>query len=519
MSRDVLKYPIGIQTFSKIIEEGYCYIDKTALIYKLVKSGKYYFLSRPRRFGKSLLLSTIEAYFEGRKELFKGLAMEKLEREWESYPVMYLSLAGYRTSDKNLKALLDNRLFEFEERFGVVKRTDDIAERFRNVIRAASESSGKKVVILIDEYDAPLVAHLDDDVNKDEVRDLLKSVYSNLKDMDRHINFAMLTGVSRFSRMTIFSGLNNLKDISLLPEWNEICGITESELKENFQTGITKLAERMNTDFKGALSLLKENYDGYHFTEDSADIYNPFSLLNALDDSKIAPYWFQTATPTFLIKYLGRFNEPLSEIFTENVSGAALTDIETYRVTPVALLFQTGYLTIKDYDRRRNSYLLGIPNKEVEVGLFSELLATNIQTEKYRLDKRLWDIRDAFEAGNPDLALEIIRSLFKGIPGTVTANHPEIFFENNLYLLFRLIGIDARAEWWTSDGRIDILLKTSAFIYVMKLKLDRSAEEALHQIDTKEYALPWKYDGRKVFKIGINFLSSSRNIDTWKINC
>lgn len=517
MSDYSVKYPIGVQTFSKLIEEDYLYIDKTALIYRLISKGNYYFLSRPRRFGKSLLLSTIAAYFEGRKDLFRGLAIEKLEQSWISYPVIMLSLAGYRPTDRNLTAMLDNRFHEFESRYGIVRNTEDPAERFRNIIRGAYEATGSKVVILIDEYDAPMVAHLDNDANREEVRDLLKSIYSNLKDMDMYIKFAMLTGVSRFSRMTIFSGLNNLKDISLLPEWSAICGITESELRNNCRDGISRLAARQHIDYEGALALLKANYDGYHFTEESPDIYNPYSLLNALNDSRIAPYWFQTATPTFLVKYITRQTQSLPRLFREDVPEMMLADIEAYKTTPLALLFQTGYLTIKDYNPRRRSFLLGIPNKEVEESLFMELLSFNMNMEKYSLDKRLWDIRDAFQSGNPNLGLDIIRSFFKGIPGNITANHTEIFFENNLYLLFRLIGIDARAEWWTSDGRIDMLLELPDFVYVMELKLDKSPEEALAQIDSKEYALPWKDDGRKVFKIGINFLSSSRNIDSWII--
>lgn len=518
MRNNTVKYPIGIQSFPRIRKEGYVYIDKTALIYKLVSTGSYYFLSRPRRFGKSLLMSTLEAYFEGRKELFEGLAIAGLEEKWEQYPVIMLSLAGYRGSDNNLEALLDNRWAELEEKYGRLGDTQDLSERFRNIIRAAFEKTGKQVVVLIDEYDAPIVDHLGEDEDKvEQIRDFLKSVYVHLKDMDGYLRFVMLTGVSRFSKMTIFSGINHLRDISLLPEWSEICGITEKELKENFQEGIKALADAQESDYDGALQLLKEHYDGYRFTARSVDIYNPYNLMNALADSDCSAYWFRTATPTFLIKQLRKDNRRWTEILSQRVSESALTEIETYRTSPVSLLFQAGYLTIKDYDRRRRQYLLKIPNKEVETGLFTELLAYNKDIEKSEVDNQLWDIRDSLEEGNPDRALDIIRSFFAGIPGNVTAKHPEIFYENNLYMLFRLIGIDARAEWWTSDGRIDMLLQFPDFVYVMELKLDKSAEEAMAQIDAKDYALPWKYDGRQIIKIGINFSTSSRNIDSWLI--
>ncbi|MDE6010243.1 MAG: ATP-binding protein, partial [Muribaculaceae bacterium] len=383
---------------------------------------------------------------------------------------------------------------------------------------SAYEKTGKRVVVLVDEYDAPLVAHLEDDSHREQIRDLLKSVYVNLKDMDQYIRFAMLTGVSRFGKLTVFSGLNNLNDISLVPEWSEICGITGEELKADFREGISALAEAQETDYEGALDLLKENYDGYHFTAGSSDIYNPFSLLLALNNSNIDSYWFRSGTPTFLVKYLSRSDMALPDIFSEKVPEFALSEIESYRTSPATLLFQTGYLTIKDYDRRRRRYRLGIPNKEVESGLFTELLSCNTDLDKVQLSNRMWGIRDAFEDGDPDKGLDMMRSFFAGIPATVTRNRTELFFENNLYMLFRLVGIDARAEWWTSDGRIDMVLEMPGYVYVMALKLDRTPEEALAQIDTKEYGLPWKYDGRKLYKIGINFDSSRRNIDRWLID-
>ncbi|MDE6010932.1 MAG: AAA family ATPase [Muribaculaceae bacterium] len=446
MEKQPAKYPIGIQTFAKIREDGYIYVDKTALIYKLVEKGQYYFLSRPRRFGKSLLLSTIKAYFEGHKELFKGLAIENMEKDWKAHPVLTLSLAAYNPSAGDIEELLDAAISEFELKYGKRFETKLLSARFGNLIKSAYEQTGNKVVILIDEYDAPLVAHLDS-AKHEAIRDLLKSVYSNLKDMDAYIRFALITGVSRFSSMTIFSGINNLKDISLLPEWSEICGITETELRENFRDGIDTLAEIQQTDREGALALLKIRYDGYHFTAHSADIYNPFSLLNALNDSQLGAYWFRTGTPTFLVKQLSRLHEPLADIFNKKVPESTLSDIEGYHMSPVGLLFQTGYLTIKEADPRRRSYRLGIPNQEVEEGLLTDLLSNILQITKPQLDERLWIIREALENGDPEKALEAIRSFLSTIPGNVTAGKQELFFENNLFMLFRLIGIDTRAEW------------------------------------------------------------------------
>lgn len=513
----MVRYPIGIQSFSEIREGEYVYVDKTRLIYQLVNSGKYYFLSRPRRFGKSLLLSTLKAYFTGRQALFTGLAIDEYEKEWKKYPIIDLSLAAYNPSSQNLNEMLDASLNEFERLYHCDIDINDPSRRLTNIIRAAKEMTGENVVILIDEYDAPIVAHIDDNESQEANKNLLKSVYANLKDMDEYIRFAMLTGVSRFSKMTIFSGLNNLNDISFDSAYSEICGITDAELTSCFQQGVMTLADKITIEYDKALTLLKDNYDGYHFTEDSADIYNPFSLLNALAKSKISPYWFQSGTPTFLVKTIQSMRSSYIELFNEEVTESTISDIDTFTRNPLSLLFQTGYLTIKDYDRETQTYRLGIPNKEVEQGLFAELLAEDADIDRYMLDKRLLIIRKALKNGAPDSALEVMREFFASIPASLTQNKPEVYYENNLYLLLMLIGIDAGTEYWTSNGRIDTVIKTPDYVYVIELKLDGSAEEALRQIDTKEYALQWRNDGRKVFKIGINFSKQTRNIQSWKI--
>lgn len=316
MDSTKIKYPIGIQSFDKIRTGNYAYVDKTALVYKLANEHDYVFLSRPRRFGKSLLLSTLQAYFEGRSNLFKGLAIEKLETEWLSYPVIFLSLSGYNPNQEgNLEAVLNTNFKKYEQEYNIQEIEQDFYSRFHDIILAAYKNTGQKVVILIDEYDAPLVAHLDEIEKQEEMRNLLKSIYANLKDMDQYIKFGMLTGVSRFSKVTIFSGINNLKDISMLPQYSEICGITEQELKDNFKIGIELLANSLECNSESAVAALKENYDGYHFTRKSVDIFNPFSLINALSDSHISAFWFSSGTPTFLIKQIQRNPGLLNETF------------------------------------------------------------------------------------------------------------------------------------------------------------------------------------------------------------
>lgn len=511
-----VKYPVGIQTFSNIIEGGFKYVDKTALIYQLINDSQYVFLSRPRRFGKSLLLTTIQAYFEGRRELFDGLAMSELEKEWKQYPVILLSLSKYNPNEpESLYAIFDIYFQNHELRYGITDTTGNLSTRFHQIITEAYRQTGEKVVILIDEYDAPLVAHLGEDSRHEEVRNLLKSVYVNIKEMDAYIRFAMLTGVSRFSKVTIFSGLNNLKDITLLPKYNNICGITHQELIDNFEQGISNLAQAMDTDYEGAITLLKNNYDGYHFTSNLTDIYNPFSLINALDDSRLGSYWFASGTPTFLIKHIRRNPGLLSDIFNRRTTERTLADIDSFKIDPVPLMFQTGYLTIKSYDKVQNAYRVGIPNREVEEGLFNGLLEANLGDYSTGLDSRLLDIREKFYQGDIDEALRLVQSILADIPYSLTQNKPEIYFENNLYLIFKIIGIRTRAEWQTSRGRIDMLLETPNYIYVMELKLDGTPAEALAQIESREYAIPFSYDGRHIIKVGINFSATTRNIDSW----
>ena len=514
-----VKYPIGIQDFEKLRSEGYLYVDKTEIIFRLVNNGPYIFLSRPRRFGKSLLLSTIKAYFEGKKELFKGLAIESLEKEWKRYPVLMLGLSRTASTDPtSVQELLDQHFTKWEEEYGIIEKRGNMAARFADIIIKAHETTGERVVVLVDEYDNALINTLHDRELHDRNKELLKSVYSNLKDLDAHIKFGMLTGVSRFTYMSNFSGLNNLRDFTLDDTYGTICGITFDEILKYFQRGITELSEELKLDPDSTLHELRKYYDGYHFSKKCPDIYNPFSLLNAFADKELRSYWMRTGTPTFLVKRLIDESVDLEKLFTAEASENTLSESDASYDSMIALLFQTGYLTIKGYDREWRLYKLGIPNKEVEEGLFEGLM--NLIREKGRKEHTS-EIREmiiSLRKGEVERFMEILRSFMSGIGYPLTGKFSEIYFENNLYVIFKLIGLYTECEVYTSSGRIDMVVKTDRYIYVFEFKLDGSAEETLKQIDEKDYVLPFRTDSRMVYKIGVNFSSEKHNIDSWLIN-
>ena len=517
MALPFVKYPIGIQSFESIRREDFIYVDKTDLIYNLVHTSKCVFLSRPRRFGKSLLLSTMQAYFEGKKELFKGLAMEKLESEWGPHPVITLSLAVYDANDPDsLENTLSQQFDELENKYEIKRRYDTLPQRFRSIILGAYEATGDNVVVLIDEYDSPLVASVGNSQKQESHRTLLKSIYVNLKDLNQYIRFTMLTGVSRFSRMNVFSGLNNLEDISLDDTYASICGITEDELLDNFSESINGIAKKYSLEREGAVKLLKDNYDGYHFSEDCPDIYNPFSLLNALKKKKIGDYWFQTGTPEFLVHRIRKSNEFLPEFFTESVEQNMLSASEIFKANPVALLYQTGYLTIKGYDAP-DIYHLGIPNLEVRKGLFQGLAEYYLGKDSSDIFKYVSKVRQLLEEGDVNQAMERLKTFMAGIPYEFADKAPELHYENNFFIVFVLIGIDARPEWHTSDGRIDMLLKMRNYIYVVELKLEKAPEEALGQIEKKDYARQFQADPRPVIRLGVTISTETRNISEWSV--
>ena len=512
------KYPIGLQDFAGIREDGYIYIDKTADIYDLVNTGKYIFLSRPRRFGKSLLLSTLRYYFEGRKDLFKGLKIMDLEKDWKKYPVIHIKLSTIEPdSHESLVATLNEQFQRIENEYGVEEIQSSLGARFSRIITTAFQKRGMRVVILIDEYDNPLINTLaKSDIHKKN-HDLLKSIYANLKDQDEYIRFGMLTGVSRFSKMTVFSGINNLLDITFHNRFSAICGITEKEIHERLTPGVENFARENSQSPGEAFEILKKYYDGYHFSEQSPDIYNPFSLFHALEEGRIGSYWLLTATPEFLVKKLKESNEDLSIVFQDTTDMASLAMEDTTFSSPVALLYQTGYLTIKGYDKERRLYKLGLPNLEVESGFISTLLGAYIGKDKIKSGTEAAYLKQLLIEGKTEEFIEGLIIFFSGIPYTVIPVMSEKYFQNALYLTFRVMGMDIEAEKATSFGRSDIIIKTGKYIYIFELKLDGSAQMALQQIERKGYALPYGGDRRKTIKIGIDFSSATRNIREWAI--
>ena len=472
-----MKYPIGVQNFEKIRRDGFLYIDKTELIYKLVNESCYYFLSRPRRFGKSLLISTLEAYFQGKKELFKGLAIDTLEKEWTARPVLHIDLNArqYENAD-SLRQELNKHLELWETAYNSPYGDRALEERFYHVIRLAHEQTGHRVAILVDEYDKPLLQAIGNKPLQEEYRNILKPFYGVLKTMDGHIRFAMLTGVTKFGKVSVFSDLNNLKDISMLPQYASLCGLTEREIHRYMEEGIQNLAATQHLTYDGTCRKLKVLYDGYHFSPGSEGIYNPFSILRTMDSGIFGSYWFETGTPTYLVTLLKQGKCDLSEM------ASAVTDVETLDSIygddePIPVIYQSGYLTIKGYNPRFESYTLGFPN--------------NVDAFLTRLQ--------SFMADTP---YELIRE-------------QELHYQNVLFIVSKLLGFYVQAEYRTSQGRIDLLLQTDKYVYIMEFKLEGPAEDALKQIEDRNYAAPFASDSRKVLKVGINFSAQSRNIDKW----
>ena len=512
-----MKYPIGIQTFEDIRTEGYAYVDKTALAYKLVSEGKYYFLSRPRRFGKSLLLSTLKAYFQGKKELFDGLAMAGLEKEWKNYPVLHFDFnTGKYTDSAALEEKIVHYLEKWEPLYGVKpKESQSLSTRFENVITRAYEQTGQKVVILVDEYDKPLLESINNPELQEDYRKTLKSVYGVVKTLDSCIQFAFFTGVTKFSKVSIFSDLNNLSDISLDYRYGTICGISEQEIRENFDTEVAELAVENSMTKDECYAMLKSSYDGYHFSAESAGMYNPFSLLKTLDCKRFGDYWFATGTPTFLVVVLQHTDYPLDRLTTEEVDVRTMDSVDMMYSNPIPLLFQSGYLTIKDFDKEFQSYRLGFPNEEVERG-FAQFLATYYfaggMNGSFTINNFVKDVRN----GDIEGFMTRLQALFADGDYQVMGKL-EIYFQNTLSVIFKLMGLYVQVERHTSRGRMDVTIQTRDYVYVMELKVDKSADEALKQIEDKQYAAPFAADPRKLFKVGVCFGSESKGIDEWKV--
>jgi len=518
----MVNYPIGIQTFSEIRNNDFLYIDKTKYIYEITHPGKYVFLSRPRRFGKSLLTSTFDSYFRGYKDLFKGLAIEKLEKDWTEYPVLHFDLSDIKKGTvEDFEENVNSSLASMEEEFDIAKTSDSPGTRLKDLVERIYKKTGKQVVLLFDEYDAPLLTVLHNPERLETMRTELQSFYSPIKKLDPYLRFVFITGITKFSQLSIFSQLNNLNNISMLPQYAAICGITREELVDNFQEGIEALGEENDMTPEQVLAQLERTYDGYHFARKGPGVYNPFSLLSSMTNKDFNNYWFSTGTPTFLVNMMRKFHTDLTEI---DGSTAMQEDFDAptenmHNVLP--LFYQSGYLTIKGYNPRSGMYTLGYPNEEVKVGLMRILIPFYVQSDPVPASNACWDISEALLDDDIDKALTAARSYFASIPyqeNTLKdAPTTEGHFTAMLYVMFSFLNRYVYSQVRNAKGRLDILIKTDTTIYVMELKLDGDLDKALRQIDEKDYTIPYQSDGRKVVKVAINFSTEERTIKEWKI--
>ena len=516
--------PISVQSFEKLRDEKCVYVDKTEYIYRIVHDVAQYFLSRPRRFGKSLLLSTMRAYWEGQKELFSGLAIEKLEKNhpeaWVKHPVFYIDFNVDNYNEANtLEAVLDEHLREWEEEYGITNPQGSYGIRFRKVIKTAHEKTGLRCVILVDEYDKPLLDLIDAYELQQHAKSVLKGFFSTLKNRDEDIQSIFITGVSKFHKVSIFSDLNQLRDISLNEEFSGICGITESELSSNFAPEIKAMAEKRQISEEECLRKLKQQYDGYRFHQDGVPVYNPFSVINALCDKEFGSYWFESGTPTFLVKQL-RAMEFDARRFTDHTiyaNASLLKDYSADNPDPIPLLYQTGYLTIADYDAEGCEYTLAFPNHEVKYGFLQNLMPEYVADCGASSGLDIFTLRRYTNQGDVESIMKVLTALFARITYTKKEDPFEHYFQTVIYLVFTLLGQFAECEMHTFSGRIDCRVQTRKYIYLFEFKRDESAEMALRQIDDKSYTLPFVADSRKLYKIGVSFDSEKRLLSEWKV--
>ena len=513
-------YPVGIQTFSEIINKNYLYIDKTEYIYRMTHFGKkYLFLSRPRRFGKSLLVSTLKSYFEGKKELFQGLAIEKLEKEWTAYPVLHFSMAmGKHMEKEQLQRYLLYILKLNEEKFGIVNDAIDPNVRLSDLIMTAYKQTGKQVVVLIDEYDAPLLDVAHEDENLTTLREIMRNFYSPLKDCDPYLRFVFLTGITKFSQLSIFSELNNITNISMEDDYAGICGITKEELLTEMSADIVELSRKRRTTQEEVVKKLKENYDGYHFSPFSPDIFNPFSLLSCFSQGKFGTYWFSTGTPTYLLNMMRKF-KMLPTNLGKMYAKASAFDAPTENMKAITpLLYQSGYLTIKEYDELSELYTLDLPNKEIKVGLFESLLPNYLEGMfAQNGDVAIAQMSVLIRQDDMDGALQLLQTFLGTVPYCNVTNY-EGHYQQLLFIIFSLLtAYVVDVEVHTPNGRVDIVMETETRLYLIELKLNKSAQVALQQINLKNYAQRFALCGKPMVKVGINFDSSTGNIEDWKI--
>lgn len=519
-----MKYPIGIQSFEQIIEDGYAYIDKTDLVYKLTHEGKIYFLIRPRRFGKSLLVSTLKNYFLGRKELFKGLKIDSLEKEWKVYPVFHVDFNG---SNFTKQGILENRIASYVSDWEKQYSLDagdietDLGNRFMKVLKAAHEQSGRRAVVLIDEYDKPILDVLDVDKHlEEEHRNILKAFYSVFKGADEHLQFVFLTGVTKFSQVSVFSGFNQPKDISMHNKYEALCGITQEELDATFREPVESMAEAYHCSYDEMRDRLKAQYDGYHFSDRLTDVYNPFSLLNAFDAQRISDYWFKSGTPTYLIRLLSHTDEQMDDITGKFYAPKEFIDYKADVEQPLPMIYQSGYLTIKAFDMDFNLFLLNYPNKEVKEG-FLTMVASKYFDNGDKINPWVREATIFLRKGEVDNFRTGLTSFLASIPYTMrrkeNERERERYFHYTFYLLLRLLSVyTVYTEKVQSQGRVDCVVETPQYVYIFEFKLDGTADEALRQIEEKGYVREYASDNRKLYKIGAVFSSETGTISDWK---
>ncbi len=528
-----MKYPIGIQSFDKIINGDYVYVDKTDLVYSLVKEGTIYFLGRPRRFGKSLLVSTLEHYFLGHKELFKGLKIDSLEKDWLEYPVFHVDFNGTDfTLTGKLEEILEGTVRQWEKIYGKSEDFQDIGKRFTYVLKRAHERTGRCCVVLVDEYDKPLLDVLDTgrkvDVDGQEYlledwnRRTLRAFYSVFKAADADLQFVLLTGVTKFPQVSVFSGFNQPNDISMDRRYDTLCGITQEELEHYFAEPIATMAAERGIPVEEMKALLKRQYDGYHFSKRLTDVYNPFSLLNAFDKQDIGNYWFSTGTPTYLLRLLSHSDKNMDELAGEYYKSNVFMDYKATVEKPLPMIYQSGYLTIKGYDWDFDTFLLDFPNEEVKGGFISLLAANYLETDAEKMDSWLQKIVLSMRRGDPEALRKLMTGFLAGIPYTMRRKEDERererYFHYTFYLIFNMVSIyTVYTEKEQSEGRVDCIVETDKYVYVFEFKLDGTAGEALAQIEAKGYARPYEADARKLFRIGAVFSSQTGTISDWAV--
>ena len=513
-------YPVGIQTFEEIIKRDLLYVDKTEYVYRMTHGGgKYFFLSRPRRFGKSLLSSTFQSYFEGKKELFKGLAIDRLETEWTEYPVLHFDMSGGKHLDKEeLQRYILYILKENEERLGIRCEEIDTNIRLNNLIMTAYKKTGRQVVVLIDEYDAPLLDVVHEDTQLPVLRDVMRNFYSPLKKCEPYLRFVFLTGITKFSQLSIFSELNNISNVSMLPQYAGICGITMEELQTQMSADVDALGEKLEMTREETIDALRRYYDGYHFSGQSPDVFNPFSLLNAMTNGMLDYYWFASGTPTYLINMMRKFGVEYTD-FAENMEADASDfDAPTETMaTLTPLLYQSGYITIKDYDRKYNSYTLGIPNREVRIGLTKALIPYYVTPNTLATNNTVRNMARALDKEDLNLALQHLQTFLGTVP-YCDNTHYEGHYQQMLFVIFTLLSaymVDVEVR--TPTGRVDMVLRTATHLYLFELKLNQSAASAMRQIDLKEYPKRFALCGLPIVKVGINFDMAQHNITDWTV--